>query len=79
MAIYITKQNISFADGVHELEEAIELDTEAAQAHLGITAVDVKKLLELEAIVKQVIIEPVVFDLEITDPAVTDKPVKAVK
>ena len=76
MAIYTTKHHIKFADGIHEVGEAIELNSEAAQAVLGISDADVAQLLSIGAIELPVINEPVLFealtDLTNTEQAATD-------
>lgn len=79
---YITKERISFADGIQEKGEAIELDSLEAQARLGITAVDIERLITNGAIELQVIITPLVLELsidtELVDP-IAGKPAKASK
>ena len=80
--IYITKERISFADGVHEQGEAIELDSLEAQARLGIATVDIERLITHGAIELQVIITPLVLELSIDTELVaplTDKPAKVSK
>ena len=62
MAIYITKHCIKFADGIHDLGEAIELNTKAAQTALEISDADVAQLLKIGAIELQVTHEPLLFD-----------------
>ncbi|MEI8210230.1 MAG: hypothetical protein WCG16_13555 [Methylococcales bacterium] len=67
MAIYKTNHHIKFLDGIHELNELIELDTDDAKLILGITEADIEQLLRIGAIEKQLISEPVVPSLEMTD------------
>ena len=79
MAIYTTKHHIKFADGIHDLGEAIELNGEAAQAVLGISDADVARLLSIGAIELPVITDPVVADPVVIDPVVADPSTKTTK
>jgi len=74
--IYITKERISFANGVHESGEAIELDSDEAKATLGIAEVDIERLIANGGIEPQVIIATLV---EPVAELVADKPAKASK
>jgi|GEM_PF-6054862 len=83
MAIYTTKHHIKFADGIHDVGEVIELNSQEAQDVLKISDADVTQLIKIGAIELQVINEPVLFDAPtdpvITDPVVTDPVVKPAK
>ena len=79
MAICKTKHQINFADGVHGVGEAIELNSEEAQAVLKISDADLAQLLSIGAIELPVITDPVVADPVVIDPVVADQSTKKTK